>query len=247
MIKEIMDLKELGKYLSFSQKKLYTLVKEDKIPYSRIGHQYRFIKKDIDKWLKNQNVKKIDLLKKPDLSILDDMPETFKKRLLFAGILTEKLSKYKVRPIVVGGNAVEFYTLGGYASEDIDIICSDDKKLDEVLKSWEFQKKGRHWLNKKYGLLIESPSDTLAGSLEKISEVEIKGLRVYIIGIEDIIIDRLNAFVHWKSEEDGRWAKQLLFLNEDKIDWKYIEEQSKKEKTIDVLKKLKRLIKNEKI
>ncbi|MBI5416970.1 helix-turn-helix domain-containing protein [Candidatus Poribacteria bacterium] len=247
MNKEIMDLKELSIYLSFSPKKLYNLVNEDKIPYSRIGHQYRFITEDIDKWLKNQNTKKIDLSKKTDLSILDDMPETFKKRLLFAGLLTKKLSQYKIRPIVVGGNAVEFYTLGGYASEDIDIICSDSKKLNEILKGWEFQKKGRHWFNKKYGLLIESPSGSLVGSLEKISEVEIRGLKVYIIGIEDIIIDRLNAFVHWKSEEDGRWAKQLLFLNEDRIDWDYIEVQSKKEKTIDVLMKLKRLIKNEKI
>ncbi|MFH0887245.1 MAG: helix-turn-helix domain-containing protein, partial [bacterium] len=54
MPKEIMDLKEVAKYLSFSQKKLYNLVKERSIPFARIGGQYRFVKEEIDSWLKGQ-------------------------------------------------------------------------------------------------------------------------------------------------------------------------------------------------
>ena len=44
---------------------------------------------------------------------------------------------------------------------------------------------------------IEIPDDVLAGSEEKITQVEIEGLNVYIIGVEDLIIDRGNAYVHW--------------------------------------------------
>ncbi len=51
MTKEIMDLKEVASYLSFSHKKLYNLIKDGKIPYTRIGGQYRFVKSIIDKFL----------------------------------------------------------------------------------------------------------------------------------------------------------------------------------------------------
>lgn len=179
-------------------------------------------------------------IKSLDLSILATMPDTFEKRLLFMGLLTRELRKYGIKPIVVGGNAVEFYTVGSYATGDIDIICADYRKLGEVLKDWGFKREGRHWISKKYDILVESPNDILIGSSKKVTEVEIKGLKVYLIGIEDIIIDRLNAFVHWKSSEDGRWAKELLILNKDKIDWKYLEEQSKQEKTIKALNQLKK-------
>ncbi len=240
MSKEIMNLKEIAEYLSFSQKKLYNLVKEEKIPFAKIGGQYRFVKEEIDLWLKEQ-IKKKKNQELINLSILDEIPDNFEKRLLFMGLLTKELLKYNIRPIIVGGNAVEFYTSGNYATGDIDIISMDYKKTDEILKNWGFEKKGRHWFSKKYDILVESPSDILNGSLEKVAEVELRGLKVYLIGIEDLIIDRLNAYVHWKSEEDGNWSKQLLSLNWDRIDWNYLEKRSKEEKTIDSLKKLKKL------
>ncbi|MFH1259977.1 MAG: DUF6036 family nucleotidyltransferase [Elusimicrobiota bacterium] len=173
-----------------------------------------------------------------NLSDLANLSETFEKRLLFMGLLTKELLKYNIKPIVVGGNAVEFYTLGGYATRDIDIVCVDYRKLGDILKDWKFKKKGRHWFNEEYDLLVESPTDRLHGCPEKVAEVRIKGLKVYLIGVEDIIIDRLNAYVHWHSENDGRWAKELLVLNWDKIDWNYLEKQSKKEKTAQALTKL---------
>lgn len=102
MSKEIMDLKELGEYLSFSHKKIYNLVKEDKIPYSRIGHQYRFIKDEINAWLKNQKGKPETMIshhssKKDDFTISLEMS----KRRYEDWIKTGKLKivgerKYKI-------------------------------------------------------------------------------------------------------------------------------------------------------
>lgn len=243
MPKEIMDLKEVAQYLSFSQKKLYNLVKEGMIPYARIGGQYRFVKEEIDAWLKGQVRETGKRYGKIDLSIVKDMPDTFEKRLLFVGILTKELAKYNIRPIVVGGNAVEFYTIGNYTTGDIDVVVEDYKKLGEVLTGWGFIKEGRHWVSKEYDILIESPAEELNGSMEKIVEIEIRGLKVYLEGIEDIIIDRLNAFVYWKSKEDGVWAAQLMKLNKEKIDWKYLNKRAKEDKVKETLEK----IKNEKI
>lgn len=245
MPKEIMDLKEVAKYLSFSQKKLYNLVKERNIPFARIGGQYRFVKDDIDAWLKRQvrnTYGKYEVLQF-NLSELRSLPDTFEKRLLFVGLLTKELTKYNIRPIVVGGNAVEFYTLGGYATADIDVVIEDYKILGKVLTGWGFKKQDRHWTSEEYDIIIESPADELSGSMDKVFEVEIKELKVYLEGIEDIVIDRLNALVHWKSKDDGEWARRMIELNRNKIDWKYLEKRAKEEKVEKALKRLK----NEKI
>ena len=39
-------------------------------------------------------------------------------------------------------------------------------------------------------------------------------------------IDRLRAWVHWRSDEDGRWARRLADLHRDRIDWRYVRERT---------------------
>lgn len=156
----------------------------------------------------------------------ENLSNTLEKRMLFMGYLTQALSEYEMKPIVVGGNALEFYTLGGYATGDIDIIFSDNKILDKILSSWGFSKEGRHWYNSDIDIAIEAPTGPMNGDLKRISEVEIDCFKVYIIGIEDLIVDRMNAFVHWKSADDGFWAKELLVIHKDLIDWDYLSDKA---------------------
>ncbi len=52
--------------------------------------------------------------------------------------------------------------------------------------------------------------------------VNVEEFKVYIISVEDLLIDRLNAFVHWKSGDDGMWAKDLVNLHCDRFDWGYL-------------------------
>lgn len=59
--KEVMDVKELGKYLGIGKSKIYQLIREKKIPAARIGRQYRFSKSVIDTWLKESLITKEDL------------------------------------------------------------------------------------------------------------------------------------------------------------------------------------------
>ena len=53
------------------------------------------------------------------------------------------------------------------------------------------------------------------------------GLRVVVIGVEDLLIDRLRAWVHWKSDEDGRWTRRLAHLYADRLDWSYLRERTR--------------------
>jgi len=173
-----------------------------------------------------------------EFSHLEEIGSPFKKRLYFAGILTKYLEKKKIKPIVVGGNAVEFYTLGSYATEDLDIVAEGYEEMKTLLEEWGFEKIGRLWVNLKLGIEVDIVSDSLAGDYTRISEVEVEKTKVYIIGIEDIIIDRLNAWVWWNSEEDGKWAQQILKLHKREIDEKYLEKRAREEGTLKELRRL---------
>ena len=51
---EVMDIKTLAAYLGMGRSKIYNLIRQKKIPASRIGRQYRFSKSVVDAWLKEQ-------------------------------------------------------------------------------------------------------------------------------------------------------------------------------------------------
>jgi excisionase family DNA binding protein len=51
-VKEVMDIRELAGYLGIGKSKIYGLIRQRKIPASRIGRQYRFSKEVIDSWLR---------------------------------------------------------------------------------------------------------------------------------------------------------------------------------------------------
>jgi excisionase family DNA binding protein len=56
--KQIMDIKELSKYLGIGKSKIYNLIRTKKIPASKIGRQYRFSKDIVDSWLGDKIITK---------------------------------------------------------------------------------------------------------------------------------------------------------------------------------------------
>ena len=52
--KQVMDIKELSNYLGIGKSKIYSLIRQKKIPASRIGRQYRFSKDVVDAWLREK-------------------------------------------------------------------------------------------------------------------------------------------------------------------------------------------------
>lgn len=53
-VPEIMDILTLARYLGLGRSKIYALIRQRKIPASKIGRQYRFSKSTIDAWLKEK-------------------------------------------------------------------------------------------------------------------------------------------------------------------------------------------------
>jgi len=52
---ELMTLEEVATYLRVTKKTVYRLLKQGKIPASKVGRQWRFDKASIDEWLKQKS------------------------------------------------------------------------------------------------------------------------------------------------------------------------------------------------
>jgi len=53
-VKDIMSIIELSEYVGLSKSKIYQLIRQKKIPASKIGRQYKFSKEIIDAWIKEK-------------------------------------------------------------------------------------------------------------------------------------------------------------------------------------------------
>ncbi len=142
-------------------------------------------------------------------------------------ILAEISEKFpeKKKPILVGGSAVEFYTRGTCRSLDIDLLADRDS-LGRVLEEMGFSKIGRHWFYTK-DIGIEIVGDPAEG--QRVNEILHEGKLIRVLSIEDLIVDRLNACKHWKSQYDCEQAQVLVGAYLDKLDKEYLKKRMKEE------------------
>lgn len=167
----------------------------------------------------------MELLSKLDLLVTERDPA--QKRIAALAIVSERLRQDGMEPILVGGAAVEFYTAGGYATKDVDLALPHGPKTDQAFADLGFIKEGRYWYREDLDLLFEAPAKAaLPGETAPRKRIQIDGMDVVILGIEDLIIDRLRVWVHGQSDEDGRWARRLVLLYSEELDWEYIEEKT---------------------
>lgn len=88
--KEIMDVKELAQYLRIGKSKIYALIRQKRIPASRIGRQYRFSKDVVDTWLKEKIITKKE---EPQIEFFREKDEKSRGPDVTSGLREEKLKK----------------------------------------------------------------------------------------------------------------------------------------------------------
>ena len=164
------------------------------------------------------------------IELIRETESPLKRQLLAVALISHLLQKKgKEVPIVIGGLALSYYTREVYFTADIDLAYSDREGLDEVLKELGFEKRGRYWVNEDLKIAIEVPVGVLAGEDIPLEIVEFgPELQCHIIGIEDLIIDRLNACKHWKSEIDCEMTELLVVRYCRELDWDYLEKKAEK-------------------
>lgn len=162
---------------------------------------------------------------KQRLSSLDP-DDKYTTMLKTAGIITKMLEKHNLKPIIVGGLAVEIYTQEAYSTRDIDFVSDGHAIIEKLLLALDFMKENRHFYREDNEIAIEIPDNHLDGGMERVLKVQLDDeLYVYLISIEDIIIDRLRASIYWNSGEDRDWGFKMLVDNFTAIDTDYIKDR----------------------
>lgn len=155
-----------------------------------------------------------------------DIENKVKKQVAIAGIITEALECLGIIPIVVGGAAVDFYTYGQYATADVDFVSVITEDVKKTMNDLGFVKKDKYWRIPDTDIMVEFPSDRLVGDLDRIEPVEFEGKTIYYIGLEDLILNRVQEAEHWKDLNSADWAQRLMASYYDKIDWSYCHKKS---------------------
>lgn len=150
------------------------------------------------------------------------------RQLLMTGLITRLLEERgKPAPVLIGGLALSYYTRDVYFTADIDLAYADREALNGVLGELGFEKSGRYWVHRGLDIAVEAPTFGLPGEEAPRETVELEaGLSCVIIGLEDLIIDRMNACKHWKSEVDCEMTELMIARYGKEIDWAYLEKKA---------------------
>ncbi len=170
------------------------------------------------------------------LEALSHEPETLGRTLSILALLTKVLTTDGIQPVLVGGKAVELYTRGQHTSFDVDLVLRGRAKTDVRLQQLGFAKKRgeRHWYHEVLDLAIEIPDDTLVGDMQRLTEIDTSDGSVWVIGVEDMILDRLRACKHWRSTRDCEQAEAILTIHRTDIDLAYVQKQAVADNTDDL-------------
>ncbi|MEI7813821.1 MAG: helix-turn-helix domain-containing protein [Coriobacteriia bacterium] len=254
-MEELWDIARVATYLGVTERTVYNKVRAGELPAVKVGRLWRVRASDLEAWLARSGrapsvaaaaagalafavAEPGPIPPRAELeALLAPVADQLERRLMFVGLLSGGVEALGwPAPVVVGGHAVEFYTAGSYATVDID-LAGDSEPVGQVLDAWRFQREGRHWYDEELGLVVEVPG-SLLGPDEKQHSVELRigPMIVRIIGIEDLVIDRLAACVHWKHTESCEWAVRLLRAA-DEIDPTYLRRRAVEEQVADGLER----------
>ena len=173
-------------------------------------------------------LKYIEMETQEIMEIIQKTESPLKRQLLMVALLTRLLEMMNKRtPVIIGGCALSYYSREVYFTSDIDLAYADREALDTALKSIGFEKEGRYWVHEGLKMVIEAPASSLPEQDSPIEVIELgEDLQCSIIGIEDLVIDRLNAYKHWKSEIDGEMVELLIRRYRNDLDWSYLEKKA---------------------
>lgn len=245
LMEELWDIARVATYLGVTERTVYNKVRSGALPAVKVGRLWRVRESDLDAWLGSSASGGASIAAEPGSiptrraleAILEPVVDQLERRLVFVGMLTAGVEALGwPAPVVVGGHAVEFYTAGSYATVDID-LAGESEPVGQVLDAWGFEREGRHWYDEELGLLVEVPGSAL-GPQEKQHAVAVRigSMTAYIIGLEDLVIDRLAACAHWKHRESCEWAVRLL-RTADGLDSAYLSQRATEEQVVEELER----------
>lgn len=166
--------------------------------------------------------------------------DPFRRRLLFLGFLSEKLKESGVDAILVGGEAIDLYTAGVFATSDIDLVVDNRTVTEKLLNRFGFGKKdNRLWFNIDLNIVIQVIDQSYSGDSGRLRKFRVKNYELRVAAPEDLIQNRLYSAKFWKSnpQRDMEQSIALLGIFSDSIDNSYLDKLAKEHDIIDYLSK----------
>ena len=140
----------------------------------------------------------------------------FKQKIGLIRIIAQYFKDHgKKPPIIVGGEAVEIYTRGGFTTQDIDIKGSKQTLIDCLEKELGFERLHHVFSSSNPNFSVEWQGSTLEEGREGEAKIRIIAVgedEIAVVGFEDLIIDRLNAAKFSGHQESFEQAKELYII-----------------------------------
>lgn len=172
-----------------------------------------------------------------ELDELLEIEAPMERRLAFAALLSAAVEG-EPAPVVVGGHAVEVYSLGTYATQDIDLIVARKEPFEAQLADWGFRRTGRSWWRADLEIAVDLIAVDIDRRQGQITSLSVRGLKVGVLRVEEIIVDRLAACVHGRIADDCEWARQMLAVNMEDIDMDYLARRADEEGVTEALQSI---------
>lgn len=244
---ELLDIASVAAYLGVSRRTVYNRVRSGDLPALKVGRLWRVRAADLEGWLETPGACRDAQLvadggalpTRADLErAVGEFEDRIERRLAFVGVLARAyMALGWPAPVVVGGHAVEFWTAGGYATPDIDMAGASEP-AGQILGGWGFSRQGRHWYDDALGILVEVPGSSLSpDALGHTASIRLGGYVATVLGIEDLIVDRLCACIHWNDQESCLWAEALIGSGHE-IDMRYLRERATEESVLERLEQM---------
>lgn len=192
---------------------------------------------------KSGNETRIRFKTSPEYKELREERDSFKRKILFLGLLAKKLKQNGVEVILVGGQAIDLYTAGTFSTTDIDLLVDDKIIAEKLLNRFGFGKEATGlWLNKDLVIVVQVISQSYSGDSEKLRKFKVKDYELRVAAPEDLIQNRLYSAKFWKSntQRDMEESITLLRIFADSIDNSYLDKLAKENDIEDYLAKAKK-------
>jgi hypothetical protein len=167
------------------------------------------------------------------------------RQLYVAAAISGSFEEEGIHAVLVGGTVVEYYTAGGYTTGDIDMVLPPLEKMEieRVMQELGFERfeDYRHWLHPKIPVPVEFPPGPLQiGHLpvQEVNEIEIGKIKLKILRVEDILLDRLIMAQEWKDLQAQAQSEMLMDAHYVKMDWPYIHQKASQLGILKLLQKI---------
>lgn len=141
-----------------------------------------------------------------DAVLIEDQTE---RLLEGAAIIAEAVADLGVKPVIVGGLAVAYWSRTRYATGEIDFVMPKRADVIERVEALGFEQSlPRHWVFEET-IAFEAPGAQLDDGDEAELIKLASGRTVLILSIEDMVLWRVREFLHWK---DSRGFRHVLYM-----------------------------------